>query len=118
MIYYMNLADLPFKMIKSRQKNIEMRLDDERRKNLKVNDYIIFTHRDDHSLKLKVLVTNLYRYNSFDELYKHHSKASIGYLENEVADPKDMEQYYSKDQIAKYGALAIEIKLIGECYDK
>lgn len=59
MIYYMNLADLPFKMIKSRQKNIEMRLDDERRKNLKVNDYIIFTHRDDPSLKLKVLVTNL-----------------------------------------------------------
>ena len=118
MIYYMNLANLPYKMIKSRQKNIEMRLDDERGKNLKVNDYIIFTHRDEPSLKLKVLVTNLYRYNSFDELYKNHSKASTGYLENEVADPKDMEQYYSKDQIAKYGALAIEIKLIGECYDK
>lgn len=35
MIYYMNLANLPYKMIKSRQKNIEMRLDDERRKKLK-----------------------------------------------------------------------------------
>ena len=112
MIYYMNLANLPYKMIKSRQKNIEMRLDDERRKNLKINDYIIFTHRDDPSLKLKVLVTNLYRYNSFDELYKHHSKASIGYLENEVADPKDMEQYYPQDKQEKYGVLGIEIEVL------
>lgn len=118
MTYYMDLADLPYKMIKSKQKKIEMRLDDERRKNININDYIIFTHRDNPSLKLKVLVKNLYRYKSFEELYKHHNKTSIGYLENEIANPKDMEQYYSKDQMEKYGALAIEIELIGEYYDK
>ena len=35
----------------------------------------------------------------------------LGYLKNEIADPKDMYKYYSKEQILKYGVLAIKIKV-------
>ena len=44
MIYEMNLHDEPFNAIKRNQKVIEMRLNDERRKDLKVNDLIIFSN--------------------------------------------------------------------------
>lgn len=59
-----------------------------------------------------VEIQNLYHYPSFDELYKHFDKVSMGYKENDVADPKDMEKYYSKEEQEKYGVLGIEIKKI------
>ena len=36
----------------------------------------------------------------------------MGYNENEIANPKDMEQYYSKEEQDKYGVLGIEIKVV------
>ena len=36
----------------------------------------------------------------------------MGYSEDEDADPKDMEQYYSKEEQDKYGVVGIEIKLV------
>lgn len=45
-----------------------------------------------------VKIENLYHYPSFDELYKHFDKVSMGYKESEIADPKDMEKYYSKEE--------------------
>ena len=41
---------------------------------------------------------------------KHFDKVSLGYDENEIADPKDMEKYYSKEKQKKYGVLGIKIK--------
>ena len=34
----------------------------------------------------------------------------MGYKEQDIADPKDMEQYYSKEEQKKYGVVAIKIK--------
>jgi hypothetical protein len=47
-----------------------------------------------------------------EELYKHFDKISLGYAEDEIADPKDMEQYYPQDKQEKYGVLGIEIKVL------
>ena len=47
--------------------------------------------------------------DNFEELYKHFDKISLGYAEDEIADPKDMEQYYPQDKQEKYGVLGIEI---------
>ena len=40
----------------------------------------------------------------------NHNKISIGYTENEIANPDDMLMYYSKEDIEKYGVLGIELK--------
>ena len=53
----------------------------------------------------------MYRYSSFEELYQHHSKVSIGYSKEEIANSKDMLAYYSNEMIEKYGVVAIEIQL-------
>lgn len=110
-MHEMRLHNSPFNLIKSGTKTIELRLNDEKRSLIKVGDKIEFTNRVTEE-KIMVEVINLHKYNSFSELYKHFDKVSMGYREDEEADPKDMEQYYSKDEQDKYGVLGIEIKLI------
>ena len=45
------------------------------------------------------------------ETLTKYPKKILGYKDNEIANPKDMNEYYSDDNINKYGALAIEISL-------
>ena len=110
-MHEMRLHNSPFNLIKSGTKTIELRLNDEKRSLIKVGDKIEFTNRITEE-KIVVEVINLHNYDSFFELYKHFDKVSMGYDEDEEADPKDMEQYYSKEEQDKYGVLGIEIKLI------
>ena len=107
----MRLHNSPFNLIKSGTKTIELRLNDEKRSLIKIGDKIEFTNRITEE-KIVVEVINLHNYDSFFELYKHFDKVSMGYDEDEEEDPKDMEQYYSKEEQDKYGVLGIEIKLI------
>ena len=109
MKYEMKLNNEPFKAIKNGTKTLELRLNDEKRKQLIVGDYIEFTNIENNE-KLLVEVIDLFKYNSFEELYKHFNKIEIGYSINEEANPKDMENYYSKEEQEKYGVLGIKIK--------
>ncbi|MBE6157557.1 MAG: ASCH domain-containing protein [Firmicutes bacterium] len=109
MKHEMKLHNEPYKKISDGTKTIELRLNDEKRQLLKINDLIEFTNRKTLE-KMLVEIENLYHYSSFDELYKHFDKISMGYNENDTADPKDMEQYYSKEEQQKYGVLGIKIR--------
>lgn len=109
MKHEMKLNNEPFECIKNGTKTIELRLNDEKRKLLTVEDYIEFTNRVTNE-KLLVEVIDLFKYNSFEELYKHFNKIEMGYSINEEANPKDMENYYSKEEQEKYGVLGIKIK--------
>ena len=54
----------------------------------------------------------LYKYHDFYELYKYHDKRSIGYKDNENANPEDMFMYYSQDMIKKYGVIGIGLSVV------
>ena len=56
-------------------------------------------------------VVNIYKYKDFAELYKHHNKVSIGYKEDETANPDDMLLYYTREDIEKHGVVGIEISV-------
>ena len=111
MKHEMKLNNEPYNKIKNGTKTIELRLNDEKRQLLKINDLIEFTNRETQE-KMLVEVEDLYYYPSFEELYEHFDKVSLGYEENEVANPKDMEKYYSKEEQDKYGVLGIKIRLL------
>ena len=64
-----------------------MRLNDERRKDLKIGDIIIFTNRDTKE-KLKAKVLKLDYYDSFKELYKHFDNIEIGYKKRRYTKSK------------------------------
>ncbi|MBE7075267.1 MAG: RNA-binding protein [Clostridiales bacterium] len=111
MKHYMNLKNGPFTSIKNGTKIYELRLFDEKRQLLKVNDYIEFTNRSTNE-KLNVKIKNLHKFDNFEQLYNKFDKISLGYEPNQVANAKDMEEYYSKEEQSKYGVVAIEITKI------
>ena len=98
MIHKMNLWNESFQKIKNKTKTIEMRLCDEKRSLISIGDIIEFNNTSTNE-QLQCVVINLYKYENFDELYKHHDKVSIGYSNDEVAEPNDMRAYYSVDNI-------------------
>ena len=88
-----------------------MRLNDEKRQLLKEKDLIEFTNRATLEVII-VEIVRLYKYSNFDELYKYFDKISMGYDRNDIANPKDMEKYYSKEKQDKYGVIGIEVRVI------
>lgn len=110
-MHYMKLQNDPFNLIKSGTKTIELRLNDLKRQKIKVGDLIEFTNRITDE-KMVVRVVDLIKFNSFSDLYKNFSKVSMGYREDEDANPSDMELYYSLEEQEKYGVLAIKIEKI------
>jgi len=112
MIMTMKLAEKPFRAIKEGRKTIEMRLYDEKRKHLSAGDIIEFINLDNPDERVQTTVLAIHIYSSFAELYTNFSKREMGYDDDEVADPKDMEKYFSPEKQKKYPAVVgIEISL-------
>ena len=114
MLHRMKLQDGPFSKIRSGEKTIELRLFDEKRQQLSVNDIIEFSHSDDSSLTVCARVIALHRFASFHELYSALPLDKCGYTAEEIpnASPADMEKYYPKEEQLRFGVLGIEIKLV------
>lgn len=111
--HQMKLHSEPFEMIKSGIKTIELRLWDEKRRNIKIGDTIVFTNTISGE-KLQATVFNLHRFDNFEELYKELPLLKCGYTEEDIdtAQASDMEEYYSADEQAKYGVVGIELACI------
>lgn len=107
----MRLYHEPFAKIKAGTKTIEMRLNDEKRSQVQTGDEIEFTDLSDGE-KFVCSVKNVYKYPSLYELYQHHGKESIGYDDGENADPADMLEIYSEENIRKYGVVGIEVEAV------
>lgn len=109
-MHEMKLNPAPFGMIKSGRKTIELRLFDEKRRKIKVGDGITFTNTETDE-KLTKTVKALHRFDSFEELYRSLPLLRCGYTEDDVATahPSDMAQYYSPEEQAQYGVIAIEL---------
>ncbi len=106
----MRLNHNPFLSIKSGDKKIEMRLFDEKRKLIKIDDFIEFADRETNEI-LTAKVINLHIFENFEQLYSAFDKTLLGYTEHETANPEDMKKYYSKTDIEKYGVVGIEIEI-------
>ena len=109
-MHYMKLNCEPFDKIKSGAKIYELRLYDEKRKNIQIGNLIEFTKRDSDE-KCTVKVTDLCRFGNFAELYANLPLEQCGYAVGEKASPTDMEAYYTKEEQRLYGVVAIKIEL-------
>lgn len=110
MLHKMQLNKKTFEAIKSGNKKIELRLFDDKRKLINIDDGIEFVNRVSNE-KIITKVLKIHKYDNFFELYKHIDKISLGYNKDEYADSKDIKMYYSKEEQAKYGVVGIEIEL-------
>ncbi len=109
----MNLNPRPFAMIKGGQKTIELRLCDEKRKNVIAGDYINFTSAENKDTML-CIVKEVHKFNSFKELYESLPLDKCGYTADELpyASYKDMEEYYPFEKQLEASVLGIEIAVI------
>ena len=108
----MKLMTKYFDYIKFGSKRIELRLNDEKRQNIKIGDEIIFEELADNPRYLKAKVINLYYENNFNDLIekydielfadKHTIKKELIKLLNSI---------YSQEEQKKYGIVGIRIEL-------
>ncbi len=108
----MKLNKLPFEQILSGEKTVEIRLNDEKRSQLREGDKITFISRED-ARSIQAEVVALYKYPTFLELFKAPllEKGGFGDMTPEQAC-ECMRKYYTIEQEHRYGVLGIEIKLI------
>ena len=84
-----------------------MRLFDEKRRDVKIGDEIVFARDKDNGDRLRVRVTGLYHYDDFRALARDFSPESLGFAGKSSAYIGGfMESIYLPEQIEKYGALA------------
>ena len=112
--HVMNLTPAPMQEIRTGNKTIELRLNDEKRKQISVGDTIKFINTEDSNDILRVKVADLFLFSSFAELYDNLPLLNCGYNENNIntASPDDMEMYYSREKQNKYGVVGIVISLL------
>ena len=110
MLHKMKLQNNPYNSILYGNKDIEMRLYDEKRRLINKGDKICFTNIDTGESFVADVIC-LHRFNNFEEIYSCFDKERLGYSKVDIANYKDMEQYYSKEDIVKYGVVGIEIRV-------
>lgn len=100
MRHTMHLQLQPFLMIQSREKTIELRLDDEKRRQIAVDDIIEFCCPESGMKPCKVRVKALHRFQNFRELYAALPLLRCGYSREtlEYVLPEDMDAYYSPEE--------------------
>lgn len=109
-IHRMNLHPGPFERMRAGEKTDELRLRDDKRRLIRVGDWIEFRKRPDFREALTAEVTALKTYPSFADLYEgvkarypQHDRDSF---------IRAMREYYSPEDEARYGVLEIDLKVI------
>ena len=108
MLRKMKLNESPFERMKNGTKTIEFRLYDEKRQQIKVGDQIEFSKTPDLQEKLLVDVVELYREDTFENLFR-----KLYNDEEEIKrKTKAMYEIYSPEKEKEYGIIGIKIILI------
>ncbi len=100
-----------FKSIKEGQKKVEVRLNDEKRRMIKVGDTIEFIKVPEQDETLQVKVTDLKIYNTFQAMYEDIPFQYFdcdGWTMQQILD--ETYEIYTPEQEKEWGTLAITIK--------
>ena len=112
-MHEMKLQPKYYNFIKSGTKRIEIRLNDEKRKKIKVGDTIRFFKMPELKEYIDTEVIKLHKYNSFNEMFNDFD---ISILSDKSMTKKELinilEEFYTKEEQEEYGVLGIEIELI------
>ena len=113
MTHILKLQPKFFDFIKDGTKRIELRLFDEKRQQININDIIEFKREPEQIDSLKVKVIGLLRYRSFEDLFEDFPieiLADNSMTKNELLNV--LEEFYTPEKQEKYGVLGIKIAKI------
>lgn len=113
MKHEMKLRAIYFDKIKKQEKIYEIRLNDEKRRQIDVGDVLIFKKEPELSESLETIVADLIYFDSFKEMIETLPLEKVGF---ENQRPEEVEEvyhsFYSVQDEKKYGVVAIKVKLI------
>ncbi|HLR03027.1 MAG TPA: ASCH domain-containing protein [Virgibacillus sp.] len=112
MNHEMGLFETPFHSIKSGRKKVEVRLYDEKRRNIKVGDTITFTKLPEKDATLTVEVTELRQYPSFKAMYEAIPAGDFDAVGDSIDEMVEQTYHiYTPEKEKEWGTVAITIKL-------
>ena len=112
MKYIMKLNPKYFEYMKNGTKRIEIRLNDEKRKDLKIGDVIVFQKESELKEELYTQIVNLRVKRNFKELIENLEISEYSdKSESEENFLHDLYKFYTKEQEEKYGVVGIQIKI-------
>lgn len=113
MKYEMKLQHKYYNFILNGTKRIEIRLFDEKRRQIKIGDTIKFLKEPNLNESFNAKVTGLLRYNTFEDMFRDFD---ISVLSDKSMTKEELintlEQFYTKEKQKQYGVLGIRIELI------
>ena len=102
-----------FEVVKYGTKTVEVRVNDEKRRKLKVGDIITFLKRPDDIEKIDAVVEKLVCYKDFNDLVNNYTMDEL-YLKDYSKEDfiNLLKRFYSDEEVSKYGVVAIKFKII------
>lgn len=116
MKYKMGLQEKYFKMMQEENKKIEIRLCDQKRKELKVGDIIEFSKEPERIEKIDTIITEIKKYYDFEQALEN-LPINLITTEEKSNYLKDLDQFYPKKLQEEYGVLAIKVENVKK-YEK
>lgn len=100
-----------FELFKNGKKDIEVRVNDEKRRTIKIGDKLILLKRPDEIEKIETDIIELKYFNNFVELVNYYPMERL-YFENYTKDQflNDLSKFYTEEEQIKYGVVAIIVK--------
>ena len=97
-----------FELVKNGKKDVEVRVNDEKRQKLKIGDKLIFLKRPEEVEKIEATVIDLKYFKSFKEVSDYYSMERIHRPELTKEEYiNDMQRFYSKEEQEEYGIVCI-----------
>ncbi len=110
-MHAMNVKTKYYRLLKSGEKVIELRLFDEKRRKIKVGDTIAFSDAADSSDHFKAVVVALHQAGNFDQLCDRIQPMRAGFdTKRELVAA--LGEFYDAAAQEKFGVVGIEVKKI------
>ena len=109
----LNLAPIYFDLIKSGEKTLEGRLNDEKRKNFDIGNKITFYKEPEKQETIKAIILDKYLFNNFDEMAETLDKKLLGFENKSKQEMVEIyRNIYSSEEENNYGVVIFKIMVI------
>ncbi|MCF7799200.1 hypothetical protein K9M74_04835 [Candidatus Woesearchaeota archaeon] len=114
MVHSMKLTSDPFERIKRGVKRLEVRLFDDKRKNIAIGDKVTFLKLPDLKDSIETEVIGLSTFHDFRTLFEVFGTNFFGHAPETTVDEQvaDMFEVYTQEDESKYGVIGIHFKLV------
>lgn len=110
--HILKLHPEPFGKLQAGVKSLELRLCDEKRKEIEIGDQIIFKKEPEQEETFTAKVIGLVRYANFSELMDDFSPEKYLGHKDKAEALEGVSRFYTEEDQAQNGVLGIRIKLV------